>query len=585
MKKWIRWQGLAAFLIGAALCAVFWIFIIDGCVKRIIEETGTRIVGAKVELHDADATLFPFGMILSGLQVTNPKEPMTNAVEASRIAFSVDTLNVLRRKTIINEMTVEGVRFDTPRKTSGAIAEIKEKVPAEREKERFRMPSLEIPDVKTILQNENLDTLKIVDSLKTDIQNAKDTWNAKLADIPGKEKLEEYKGRIEKLKKARKGGTADILGAMGDAKTLKEDLEKDIDQINSVSKSFSDEFSWMKKRVEQAQKAPMEDVRRLRGKYSLSPQGVQNMSRILFGERISAWMNTGLSWYGRLKPVLERSKKEEKGVEVVKPLRGKGLDVRFKEYAPLPDFLIRKTGVSLQVDAGKFSGTIQNITPDQEILGLPLTFTFSGSNLKDIQSIVVNGDLNHINPSRPKDTINARIQKYRINEIKLSDNTQLPLTLAAGLVDSDIRASIEGNAISAGLAAQVKSVHLTSDAKEPRSPLAGAIVSALSSISHFNVQADIKGTLNDYSISLTSDVDRVLRDAAARLVQEQSARLEKMLTSAIEEKTQGPLKNLQEQFGSLAGIGQELDGRKNEFSDLLKEALLFTSKGGIKLPF
>jgi uncharacterized protein (TIGR03545 family) len=337
--------------------------------------------------------------------------------------------------------------------------------------------------------------------------------------------------------------------------------------------------------VEQAQKAPMEDVRRLRGKYSLSPQGVQNMSRILFGERISAWMNTGLSWYGRLKPVLERSKKEEKGVEVVKPLRGKGLDVRFKEYAPLPDFLIRKTGVSLQVDAGKFSGTIQNITPDQEILGLPLTFTFSGSNLKDIQSIVVNGDLNHINPSRPKDTINARIQKYRINEIKLSDNTQLPLTLAAGLVDSDIRASIEGNAISAGLAAQVKSVHLTSDAKEPRSPLAGAIVSALSSISHFNVQADIKGTLNDYSISLTSDVDRVLRDAAARLVQEQSARLEKMLTSAIEEKTQGPLKNLQEQFGSLAGIGQELDGRKNEFSDLLKEALLFTSKGGIKLPF
>jgi hypothetical protein len=99
------------------------------------------------------------------------------------------------------------------------------------------------------------------------------------------------------------------------------------------------------------------------------------------------------------------------------------------------------------------------------------------------------------------------------------------------------------------------------------------------------VQADIKGTLNDYSISLTSDVDRVLRDAAARLVQEQSARLEKMLTSAIEEKTQGPLKNLQEQFGSLAGIGQELDGRKNEFSDLLKEALLFTSKGGIKLPF
>ena len=106
------------------------------------------------------------------------------------------------------------------------------------------------------------------------------------------------------------------------------------------------------------------------------------MSRLLFGAKINRWVEQAIAWHERLKPVLQRSQKKEKGPDKIKPIRGKGVNVRFKEHEPLPDFLIRRVKTSLLVDAGNFTGNIQNITPDQDILGTPLTFTFSGKNMK-----------------------------------------------------------------------------------------------------------------------------------------------------------------------------------------------------------
>ena len=121
MTKWLRWHGLIAFGVVSISLFFFWFFLADLLVKRSIEKAGTRVVGAMVELAEADVHLFPLGITLKSLQVTNPDNPMSNAVEAGWIDFSLDSLNLLRRKIIIDTMAMEGVRFNTPRKTSGAV--------------------------------------------------------------------------------------------------------------------------------------------------------------------------------------------------------------------------------------------------------------------------------------------------------------------------------------------------------------------------------------------------------------------------------------------------------------------------------
>ena len=119
MIKWLRWQGLVVFAVIAMLLSLFWFFAVDLLVKRSIEKTGTRIVGAKVEMAKADVHLIPLGITLKSLQVTNPDEPMSNAVEVGRIEFSLDSLNLFRHKVIIDTMAMKDVRFNTPQENLG----------------------------------------------------------------------------------------------------------------------------------------------------------------------------------------------------------------------------------------------------------------------------------------------------------------------------------------------------------------------------------------------------------------------------------------------------------------------------------
>ena len=119
--KWIRWWGLGVFLFLALAMTALWVLVVDSIVKQKIEEEGTAAVGAKVELDHADLTLFPTGLSLTRLQVTNPNEPMTNAVEIAKLSMGLDGLLLLRRKVIIDEMIITGVKFGTVRTTSGAI--------------------------------------------------------------------------------------------------------------------------------------------------------------------------------------------------------------------------------------------------------------------------------------------------------------------------------------------------------------------------------------------------------------------------------------------------------------------------------
>ena len=111
----IRWWGLGLFVGLVGAMALLWLLVVDGLVKSVIEEEGTAIVGAKVELDTANLTLFPAGVTLTRLQLTNPNSPMTNFVEIARVTMDLDGLQLLRRKVIINEMLVEGVQFGTVR--------------------------------------------------------------------------------------------------------------------------------------------------------------------------------------------------------------------------------------------------------------------------------------------------------------------------------------------------------------------------------------------------------------------------------------------------------------------------------------
>jgi uncharacterized protein (TIGR03545 family) len=588
--KWIRWQGLTAFLVIVGGTTAFFVFFIDGLVKRAIEKTGTAIVGAKVELDDADVTLFPLGIELKRLQVTNPNAPMTNAVEVDRIAFSVDAVQKLRHKTLIDEMSLDDMRFDTDRKTSGALSK-KQKAPGKTSvvkqlAEKISLPSLEIPDVRNILEREPLDTLNLVETVQNEIKTGREDWQARIDQLPDKKKLEEYRDRIKAIRKSGKKGLGGILGGVTGAVELREDLMGDLDRIKEARGALKKDLRTLQDRVREARNAPADDIRRLKEKYSLSPEGLSNFTRLLLGPKIAGWTDTALRWYIKARPYLDRLSRARKAgsTEVVKPVRGKGMDVRFNERDPMPDFLIRTAGVSVDIPAGKISGRLRNITGEQRLAGAPLTFELKGEGMKDVSGVALNGEFNRLDPAHPRDRVALSASGYRIRNAAISQNEPLKVTLVDGLADLSGKAEMEANAMDVDLSAKLRQASLKTDLPGKPNPLSKAMADTLSDVKGFSLEASITGTPEDYKIGLTSDLDRILKDAVGQQVRKQAAQFEQKLTEAVHRKVDPRLKELESRLGTFDPLVGELTSRLKIGDDLLAE-LEQSGKKGLGLPF
>jgi len=597
----IRWWGVGMFVVLVGAMALLWVLVVDGLVKAKIEEEGTAAVGAKVELDGADLTLFPTGLMLTRLQVTNPDEPMTNSVDIAQLTMDLDGLQLLRRKIIINEMLLEGVQIGTARATSGAIDNrATGRGPSEPEEEsKFTLPPFEVPNVQQILEQEDLETLKLIRAIQTDIQREQEVWKKRLSELPGKAEFAKYKKRIEALKGATKGRIGGVLGGVDEIKTIKQDIEQDLANLKSTRKEFNEMVAFLNQRIAQVQTAPQRDVKRLKEKYSLSPQGLANLGQTLLGKQIGAKLKEVVGYYEIVRPYLEGM--EAGGVSAGKeagPTRDKGVDIHFAEHEPLPEFLVRSAKVSLLVDIGEISGKLKNITPNQATLGTPLTFTFAGEQLKDLQSVTFEGVLDHRDAAHPQDTMQFRAKGYRVQPVALSTQPDWPVTVEQGLADATVHAELRGQAITATGNAELSSLKVSAGKPDDANPLTKALSEAVSDISTLSVEADVTGTLEQYDVRIRSELDRFLKNAAGKMVKNLAASFGKDLQSAISAKVAEPLKSLTGSFSGLDSIGGDLTRRlakeHNLLEGLLKEGLPkkvlpkgLPDKlpGGFKLPF
>lgn len=576
MKKWIRWQGLLIFIVVMALVLVFWFLFVDKIVKSSIEKVGTAIVGAKVELKDADLSLIPLGLTLDTLKVTNPNEPMKNAVEFKKAVVAIDFGKLLMRKVIIDEMSLNGIQFNTDRKYSGAIKkttkskEIEEK---ETEKKRLtlKLPSLEIPDVKMIIQNENLETLQAIQKLKEDIENIKAEWQKNLNSLPDKKKLESYKERIDNLKSSSKGIGA-IFGKATEAASLKKEIETDISQLKQSLNNFKSQKEDLKAKIESLKNLPEKDIARLKGKYGLSGDFAQNFTKLLFGEKVSDYLNTAVYWYKKLSPYLESGEEKVKKEEEPKKIRAKGVDVAFKEYNPMPDFLITKSSADMIIAGNILAGEIMNITSSQKILKKPLTFNFDAKELKDAKGIKITGKIDHIT-SKSNDTFKANLEGVKLDNLKLLDSKDIKILMEKALVSMSLDVNIKGDNLDATINANIGSVSFSGMSE--KEIISNILNEALGEITKFNLQAKISGKTDDYKLSISSDMDNIMKTAMDKVIKNQMAEFEKRLKDEIAAKVDIPLKGLESDFLSFNNIENELKSRLDIGSDLTQKLKKF----------
>lgn len=578
--KWIRWYGLIVFAAASAVILAFWYLFADILIERQIEKTGTSLVGAKVELDKADLTLFPLGLTLFGLQVTDPGEPMRNVFEAARISFAIDGVNLIRKKYIIEEMAVEGVKLSTERKTSGAIGRPKKAEAPEQD--AMKLLTAELPDVKEVLKKEKLESIKLIEDLGEEIKADRARLEKELSELPDEKKIKQYEERIESLKGSQRG-LEGIVGGAAELLALKNEIQGQLKRIAALKDEATAKTADYRKRVGEAASMPLKDAEKIVKKYSFSPEGLSNLSSLFIGGKVRRLVGDALRWRQKVDQIVAPEGKAD-GVKVQKPPRGKGVDVQFPEYRELPDFLIRKAAISINIPAGDIKGLVTNITGDQDILGSPMKIRLSGEKLKGLSSALLEGEINRVVPDDPKDIINFALKGYRLHDFRLTDNEYMRVAIKEALADLEIKARTKGGSIEANIGSAVRSALMDAAVKAEKNPVFDTMAAALSNVKAFNIDAGVTGKLDEYKLRVASDLDRVLSNAAGGILRDKMLAFDRGIKAGVFEKTEKPLKELNGSFGGLLDINGAAGERLKKFNELLAKA----TRGAIpvpKLPF
>lgn len=569
--RWFRPAGIISFAVIALAIGAFWWFAAGWLVKTAIEEVGSRAVGARVDLAAADVTFSPFGVRLHGLQVTNPEQPMENLVELKAIDAKVELLKALMGQVIIDDLGATGVRFNTPRTSSG---EIKRAAKPKTEEQAEAESPLDLgavkdklPTVDDIMAREPLITVTKATELKTTVEQKRTEIDKSVAALPTEDRLKEYETRIKQLTSEKISSIDELQKRKQELDKLKDDLRNDKRAIEAVRDQVRDTKNTLSTQYDSLKNAPKEDLARLMERYGLDSSGAANITRLLFGDTAKKWLETAQSWYTRLSGFMPAGDGGQQAAPTAPP-RGSGRFIHFATTNPTPDFLVRRARLGTELPLGNIDLQLGDVTHQPHILGRPMTLKASGEKLPAADRLTLNGVFDHVNPAAGKDNVEWTVSGWKVADVTLSKSSTLPLLLQNARVDVSGNLGLAGGAaLNGAVDAKFVNAAWKSEAKEG---WAAQVAKALTTIDKFSLNGKVQGDLSAPDISIKSDLDEQIKSSAMAQLKSKQAEFEQKLKARLEEeieKSAGPYK---EQLAALTQSEGSLDDRIKKMEEMLK---------------
>ena len=96
-------------------------FFTAPAIKYFLVESAQKATGAETNLEQVNVTWLPFSVEIIGFQQTDPDKPSYNLVSFERTIASVDLLELILGKTVVEELSIEGLTYDEKRISLGQV--------------------------------------------------------------------------------------------------------------------------------------------------------------------------------------------------------------------------------------------------------------------------------------------------------------------------------------------------------------------------------------------------------------------------------------------------------------------------------
>ena len=311
MKSIIRLPGLIIFFIVIGLIAATGILFMDNWIKLVAEKSLIETTGAEVNIDSVEHTFVPFGITLNRIQLTDPKAPQTNQLEAKTVSAKIDLAPMLLRKLIINDLTISGVQLGSLRDTEGDVY----RAPTEN-KSQIEDIFDNVKDslsIDNLLARSPLKTTKAIKNTQAVYAKHNDVLQQQYAALPAKEKLADYQTRINALTETDYKNPIRLASAKKEFDALKQEILKDKKLLRDFKQSVGQAKNELSPQLVALKVAPGQDYAQLKSLVAGDADAINDATTLVFGEQVDQWSQYALAAFDIVGPMLKaQGKAEEK---------------------------------------------------------------------------------------------------------------------------------------------------------------------------------------------------------------------------------------------------------------------------------
>lgn len=579
----MRTKGIIFLLVlFGIVVAIMWFFT-DRWLENQMEDIGSTIVGAKVEFDGVDFSLTKLHMKWKRLQVTNPDNTWQNLFETGIAEFDMDLLPLLSKKIIIENMQVEGLRFNTPRQTDGKIEKKEEATGKESEvilaiENRLKAETAGMPvfnlqkltkkiDIDSLWKLVNLQTPLKIDSLKQSYQQKYTEWQQRLTNLPSEKDLNRVTQQIETVRVDQLKNLEEFQSAYNQVnqlyhqvdstrksvRSLKSDFEQDLAKITETQKIIP---TWIKDDYQRALRlAQIPDI------------SVGNVARILFGERVIQMMQSITGYVGKARYYAEKVKSTSPQKE--SPPRLKGQDIHFGTPPNLPKFWIKQISLSGEAPNDlRLAGKVENIVSQQEVINQPTTIQITGMR-RDQASLQLLTTLDY-RQAVSQEKIELSMQNMPLANVKLTNFALLPQKIQKGTGKLNAVLNFVGGDFESKI--QFAAADLTFDYSDRPANLDARLLelsrSITESLSLITLDALAAQTGKDFKFRLNSNLDELIASRFKEILSQEIQKAQQQIEARVRQEVEKRQKELET---LMAQKEQELRAQIQKVEDEIKK--------------
>ncbi len=546
-------------LIPLVVISIVVYLFMDSWVTSALESAGEAMTGAKVEFTRLSVSVSPIGLKWQGLQVADPKEPMKNLFQTGRVQFALNFGQLLRGKYIIESMEVNNLILGTKRTTSGALP----KKPAASKPSggpsifsslmteassalgvnKLQTPNFDIASVKKVLNVDsltnpnNLQSYRMIDSLKGKLQAASAQWQTTLGAIEQtKQKLMTAETNIRAIDVNQLKTVDQIASALN---TVKDG----INTANEVKQTFTTQETGLTNQVtsfvssaKAINDAVNQDYNHIVSLARLPDVNMKGLSQLVLGKDIMATADKYMYWIAFAHKHIASMQQTQKEPS---PPRLKGQNIRFPEERGYPKFWIKKIVISGGTDKSQnpdyfyASGTVRNITDNQRITGQPMTIDLlirkgASETLKLDASFDRRTDV-------PLDVYQAELTGARIGTMTLGRSDFLPSKVEGINAEASIYVKVPGNSFDSESKIQFSNMNVVFET-QPKNEVEHIVQQVLQSVKAFNVDLRMWNAGNQFKMAFSTDLDNQLASRAKAVLGAELASFENELRNKLNQQ-------------------------------------------------